>query len=172
MALVVHQAWVIFSGMFDDGPRPARTCIEKEKQLILGMLMYSQDYDDRLPAAGEWSDAIFPFLQNEDLYRCPQLPDERCGYCMNSALERLKIRALPEEQPRAEIVALFDGPGGWNRAGGIGLVRYRHREERILHEAVGTNVGFLDGHCKWLSPESAADATWHIPDVDQDRSQL
>jgi len=68
------------------------SCLANEKQLILGWLMYAQDYDDNiLPShtvapGGQnallydansypWMNTLLPYLNNRDVYRCPSEPN-------------------------------------------------------------------------------------------------
>src|SRR5438874_13668219 len=57
-----------------DGPRPGAQqarCQSNLKQLGMATLMYAQDYDDRLPLRRTWSDGIYPYVKNRDVYICP-----------------------------------------------------------------------------------------------------
>ena len=56
----------------------ANTCLSNVKQLTLGVLMYANDYDERVvPASGSWNTPpswkafIYPYIKNADLFRCP-----------------------------------------------------------------------------------------------------
>src|SRR5687767_8918563 len=48
-------------------------CIANLKQVILGTLMYAQDFDDRFPPRLRWADSVLPYIKNESLFRCPEL---------------------------------------------------------------------------------------------------
>src|ERR1044071_4742778 len=48
------------------------SCLSNIKQLGLGALMYSQDFDDRMPLGRNWNDAIYPYLKNDSLFHCPE----------------------------------------------------------------------------------------------------
>jgi prepilin-type N-terminal cleavage/methylation domain-containing protein/prepilin-type processing-associated H-X9-DG protein len=56
----------------------ANTCLSNCKQLMLGLLMYVQDYDEMFPAyGGNWDPTTFynvqlaPYVKNTNLYMCP-----------------------------------------------------------------------------------------------------
>jgi hypothetical protein len=68
------------------------------KQLGLAIVMYANDYDDRLPPAGRWAQAIRPYFNDDaDLGGCEGIPSESglpCGYCFNEADSGKKISAI------------------------------------------------------------------------------
>ncbi len=56
----------------------ANTCLSNVKQLMLGALMYANDYDERmLPASFAWNTVpswkamVFPYVKNAQLFQCP-----------------------------------------------------------------------------------------------------
>ena len=122
------------------------SCMVNLKQLQLGVLMYCQDWDSHLPAAGNWCDAAHKYVRNDNVYICPSLRGERCGYACNASLDGLTLGDIPRPN---ETVTLFDAKGGWNAAGGAELVDPRHNG--------GANVAYVDGHVKWTS-EGGQDA--------------
>src|SRR6185436_14639477 len=69
---------------FPHGGEPGRgsACISNLKQTVLAALMYADDFDDRLPAAGTWATRTLPYARNgeKNFYFCPRLtsraPDE------------------------------------------------------------------------------------------------
>src|SRR5471030_1526468 len=51
----------------DGGPSHGRLCLFNIKQTSLGLNMYANDYDGRLPDAMKWMDVIFPYTKNGNL---------------------------------------------------------------------------------------------------------
>ena len=56
----------------------ANTCLSNVKQLTLGVIMYANDFDERLPAAMSgwaygptWKGMIYPYIKNSQLFDCP-----------------------------------------------------------------------------------------------------
>src|SRR2546425_5476447 len=72
----VLMIWLLFPiGVFDHhhAISPIAACTHNLKLVTLGMLMYSQDYDERLPIAEKWMDETMPHLKNDSLYHCPEV---------------------------------------------------------------------------------------------------
>jgi prepilin-type N-terminal cleavage/methylation domain-containing protein/prepilin-type processing-associated H-X9-DG protein len=84
IAIIAILAAILFP-VFARARAKARqtACLSNVKQLGLGFMMYSQDYDERLPtyywgegAAGQanscvWWAGIFPYVKNVQIYACP-----------------------------------------------------------------------------------------------------
>jgi len=68
----------------------SQQCLTNVKQDGLGLLMYSQDYDERFPpATAGWMDATVPYLKNNEDYQCPTVVATNpngYGYAFNSAV--------------------------------------------------------------------------------------
>lgn len=57
------------------------SCASNTKQLALGVMMYTQDYDETLPTLGvlaeqrgRWMFQIFPYIKNRQVFTCPNAP--------------------------------------------------------------------------------------------------
>jgi prepilin-type processing-associated H-X9-DG protein len=109
------------------------SCLSNLKQLDLAMLMYCQDYDEQFPAADEWPGNTLPYCKNASVYVCPS--DSR--YTMNQSISSAELRHIPFP---AETVSLYEGT---TLSGDMTSPAVRHN--------AGLNVGFVDGHCKWLT---------------------
>ena len=79
-------------GIWSHGPGHRVSCLSNVKQIGLGILMYSQDYDDRyMPKVG-WVESALPYIKNEGVFRCPELEkSERYGYALNGVLSRRRM---------------------------------------------------------------------------------
>ena len=81
------------------------SCLSNVKQLILGIRMYAQDYDDCLIMATlrgytsvtgaymgtpgtwlYWMDLVMPYVKNKQLFHCPSRPGAWVGYGYNCYL--------------------------------------------------------------------------------------
>lgn len=137
------------------------SCLSNLKQLSLGLLMYSQDYDERFPRAprlpdmkkvggplvdaqhppdfaayyapDSWRLMIFPYIKNSAIFICPQTKSAY-SYQFNARLYQVPLRQCT--QPALTLGIYEDG-----------LVDHVPPPP---HNG-GYNAGFVDGHCKWLT---------------------
>jgi prepilin-type N-terminal cleavage/methylation domain-containing protein/prepilin-type processing-associated H-X9-DG protein len=99
IAIIAILAAILFP-VFAQAREKARqaSCTSNEKQIALGILMYVQDYDETFPiywynelstatdppftpeiTSGTfgWNEAIYPYIKNIQLFRCPSSPRAR-----------------------------------------------------------------------------------------------
>lgn len=121
-----------------ESARDRSLCMQNLRNLGKAMLAYSADYDNRLPHAN-WCDCIGRYISPGDL-QCPKV-DSPFGYVMSEAAVGV---SRDDFFSPARVLVAFDGPGGKNLVGGIGMVRYPH---------LGAGqVLFADGHAKSTAP--------------------
>lgn len=109
------------------------TSISNLKQLGLGLIQYTQDYDDVLPLmqnATQAKKAIFPYVKSDDLFL---QPGSKTPYRTNPILSRKKLAHISDS---ARMVAFYE-----DKPGSDGL----------------RGVLFLDGHAKRLT-----DKEWRL----------
>lgn len=82
IAIIAILAAILFP-VFSRAREKARqtNCLSNVKQLTLGILMYTQDYDEQMPyyslsstggtADYSWRSMILPYVKNGQLYQCP-----------------------------------------------------------------------------------------------------
>lgn len=81
IAIIAILAAILFP-VFSRARENARraSCISNLKQIGLGIMMYTQDYDEQLPyddyswgGTGKlhWDEEIFPYVKNVQLFTCP-----------------------------------------------------------------------------------------------------
>ena len=76
IAIIAILAAILFP-VFARAREKARqtSCLSNEKQICLGLLMYSQDYDESLfggrGTSGGLMGALTPYVKNEQLFTCP-----------------------------------------------------------------------------------------------------
>jgi hypothetical protein len=58
-------------------------CLSHIKQLAVGHLIYSTDYDDRFVADANFKPAIMPYIKNNDIFACP---DTRVEFAANDGI--------------------------------------------------------------------------------------
>ncbi len=127
-------------------------CLSNVKQQGMGMLMYSADWDDKMPMANGWMDNIAPYIRNEDILRCPDLPVGMHGYAYNDLLDNISNVAIAEP---ANCVMIYETSD---------LTRNSHGHTDTLPRPSrhnGNSICYSDGHAK-KQPE-----TWR-PTMNQD----
>ena len=127
------------------------SCLFNMKQSGLAVLMYSEDYDNRLPHR-DWMDATYSYSKNWGIYACPiasRENDTYFGFAFELTMIGKKTGKVgsPATQP-----LIYDSDLLYKNATApirVGLMKPgRHHE--------GNNVGYLDGHCKRMSDADAA----------------
>ena len=118
------------------------SCMSNEKQLALGVLMYTQDYDGIMPRKSNWVEALDPYTRSRSLHRCPSAtpPSDR-SYAYNAKLDRMPMAKVA--QPAA-VAMLFDANGaGDSPSGGPEIVARRHLGRQFV-------LAYVDGHARTL----------------------
>lgn len=152
-------------------------CPSNLKEIALGMLMYSQDYDDKLPPAifhdktVGWAMALHPYSVNYATFQCPyeghtapRLPQPNqpgfTDYWMNSNLSGVKEEKIKNP---AQLIMLGDGDGGSPASTASYAINELPSEWRTSSDSPakrhhgGANYAFLDGHIKWLQPNQVSE---------------
>ncbi len=120
-------------------------CQSNLKQIALGIAQYSQDYDEKLPLARNWTDELFPYLKNEKIFDCPVIAKgQRYGYAYNSKLSNKGAGLLSQT---ALTVSLYETTVLKRNAFGMG-------ENQAFRHLDGANFAFADGHVKWFAKTS------------------
>ncbi len=118
------------------------SCQVNLKQAMLGILQYSQDYDQTYPTAPKWIDNVMPYVKSEQIFRCPSLPEgSNYGYALNQNLAGLSMAQMNNV---AQTVAIYETEDLTRSAFGAG-------EERAYRHLGGSNIAFADGHIKWFA---------------------
>jgi prepilin-type N-terminal cleavage/methylation domain-containing protein/prepilin-type processing-associated H-X9-DG protein len=171
IAIIAILAAILFP-VFARAREKARqtSCLSHVKQIVLGAVMYAQDYDETFPGCynggsvgeREWYVVLQPYLKNEQLLICPSwqsfpsYDDPGLSYGWNYRWVTFGTALAAFEKP-AETVLIADGSrwfldGTHGSEGRPGLDNYwpapRHND--------GANFGLADGHAKWYK----ADKNW------------
>lgn len=150
IAIVILVA--ILFPVFSAAREAARTtsCVSNQKKLALGILMYSQDYDEKFPAAVEWTSLVGPYVIDMGALRCPSFEPRGAsvfGYAFNAAVSRKVASAIPSPETTPLI---FDStkpePNASDPVQSL-PVPGRHRR--------GNVIGFVDGSVRRI-PDSGA----------------
>jgi prepilin-type N-terminal cleavage/methylation domain-containing protein/prepilin-type processing-associated H-X9-DG protein len=123
------------------------TCASNLKQAALGILMYAQDYDERLPVgtmswgpkkAARWMHQTYPYVKNAGIYKCPSssLPAWNSRAFGNAGTYGYNSHMLNDENIAAivkpsETLMVVDTPGA-----GVNANRYRARPDVLIRAGV------------------------------------
>jgi prepilin-type processing-associated H-X9-DG protein len=115
-------------------------CLSNVKQMVLGCLIYSSDFDDKLPPASRWTDDIVKY-DAHFLVKDPEgTGEDQGGYAFRQKASSLKSLAIAKT---AEFELIFDSTfSGRNQYSEPSTMPHPGRHN-------GWNsVGFLDGHAR------------------------
>jgi len=120
-------------------------CLTHLKQIAIGSLIYSSDYDDTI-LSGKWSDQLMPYSKNISLFTCPTLKAEgkTGGYAVNSEVMGKKMKNILE--PASTMLFLETSKTGMGIAAKPMEVANPPRHD-------GANaIAFADSHVKFVKP--------------------
>jgi len=106
----------------------------------IGLLMYSNDFDDVLPLAGKWVDGTLPYTKDDTIYRSPAVATRGYGYALNSSIPG---QTLPLFNSPETIVSVFDSTDLARNA-----TDPTTTEPSPPRYSGHNTIGYLDGHVK------------------------
>jgi len=108
-------------------------CYENVKHLCLAMDLYTEDHAGHLPPSPRWVELTKPYLPAGHGYVCRAAPKLDVGYAYADYLGGVEPARAKYAR---DVYMLWDArpPSPWPA--------FRH--------GPGANVGFLDGHVKWI----------------------
>jgi prepilin-type N-terminal cleavage/methylation domain-containing protein len=139
IAIIALLAAILFP-VFAQAREKARqaSCLSNVKQLALGVLMYAQDFDERLPQTQNdsfvlWPDLIAPYVKNNQIRICPSdlgqptnlAPDgvtllPANSYGLNELTFLDDTDFLPDPPPPGPTLAAFQTPAATVMMGEMG----------------------------------------------------
>ena len=189
IAIIAILAAILFP-VFAKAREKARqsSCLSNVKQIILGVIQYSQDYDGLCPQRDVgvaptrwlWTDMIMPYCKNSQMFLCPS--DRNPHVAFNTlappdyAYNFCTVRSTPDSgilHP-TEFGIIYDWPvaclkqnGSTCTCGGNALCAYNQgwTTARVPPHNEGINIGFYDGHGKWVKANTvmAAFSAGNLP---------
>jgi prepilin-type N-terminal cleavage/methylation domain-containing protein/prepilin-type processing-associated H-X9-DG protein len=128
IAILAAILFPVFARARESGRRAA--CQSNLKQIGLGLLQYSQDYDEQMIADWygptgspndsdasnyKWMDAAYPYLKSEQIFVCPSdTPDTTAGNSKAKYIRNVDLPAASKEYYGSYIIA--HGYGAGNKA--------------------------------------------------------
>ncbi|MGQ9731394.1 MAG: DUF1559 family PulG-like putative transporter [Candidatus Zipacnadales bacterium] len=180
IAIIAILAAILFP-VFARAREKARqtSCLNNLKQIGLGALMYSSDYDEILPVGDRvnsvwWYDIIQPYIKNTQIYRCPSyLAGATLGYGISKCMmcphwcSHTDWPAEAQIQRPAEIVFVADSQTwlacSWLVAWANVCAAMCNPDRQIpanTRHNEGSNLVFCDGHAKWMAARAIGNSSW------------
>ena len=106
IAIIAILAAILFPA-FAKAREAARrsSCSSNMKQIGIGLMQYSQEYDEQLPPVSDsipatagtftWVDSIQPYLKSYDLFRCPSNPNSSVAMANRSFTSQAVVSYAP-----------------------------------------------------------------------------
>ncbi len=90
----VVGAFLDFSASLNSG-----ACHDSAEYYRNALMMYAQDYDERLPPSNRWADTLFPYTKLTYDVPCPSRPNAIGPYAFNAALDRRLLAKVNAKTP-------------------------------------------------------------------------
>lgn len=119
-------------------------CQSNLKQIGLGIAMYTQDYDEKLPPARRWHDVVMPYIKSEQVFTCPAIARKSDGYAYNSKMSQVSLGYI--DAPAQTVQTYETSNLNRNVFAPFTGRAYRHTRKG----KAGINIAFADGHVKWF----------------------
>ncbi|BCM91549.1 hypothetical protein IAD21_03424 [Abditibacteriota bacterium] len=152
--------WPVFARL--NSPKREGSCLANLKQIGLGFIQYTQDYNDKFPFAHAtptmgWADALQPYLKSRSVFWCPMTPTLTAPGNDNFYNRRLSgVAASKVSTPSLTILA-GDGEANaptwnlWAKSPADAATNSTSPSQR--HDGTA-NYLFADGYVKALKPSS------------------
>ncbi len=177
IAIIAILAAILFP-VFARAREKARqtSCLANAKQIMLGALMYAQDYDEAMLAhriadgSGgwiNWPQVLQPYLKNQQILVCPSdaSPDSFPKFGGGTMLTsfgynggQLNHMSMGSVDMPAETLSFVDGVSYY-----ASYSNSDYRPEARHND--GCNVSFVDGHAKWYSLDKLYTADLAAKDI-------
>ncbi|NLO04601.1 MAG: prepilin-type N-terminal cleavage/methylation domain-containing protein [candidate division WS1 bacterium] len=163
IAIIAILAAILFP-VFARAREKARqsSCLSNLKQIALGAIAYSQDYDERwvryrYPNPYYWRDKLMPYVNNMQVFVCPsRVPDKITTYTYGINYNHLHGWALADVKYPSEHLAFCDNHNALAGCPCQSAYLYTTPGAITLHND-GINIAYVDGHAKWMKPDGAKD---------------
>jgi prepilin-type processing-associated H-X9-DG protein len=122
---------------------PQNFCLSNLRQIDLGLALYMDDHDDRMPSA-RWMEDLHPFMKNDEFFHDQNIEGKPFGYAMNRALVKADTASI--DNP-ATTPSFFDSTAG------VPDFVSRFRLPDPPRHGDHNNVAYLDGHAHSVKPK-------------------
>lgn len=162
--------WPVLDGM--RGKQRRSSCQSNLKQIGLGFMQYTRDYDEKWPparatAVAGWANVLQPYLKSIQLFQCPSVASTTTLFTSDYFYNRrLARRSYGMVSNPARIILVGDGQGSastWNSWTGLPADATTNRNSPGQRHLEGANYCFMDGHVKWIKPRDLSrQAKWTL----------
>ena len=160
--LIVSVLASILLPVFSRKPPPhgSANCTSNLKQIGLGFIQYSQDYDEKFPpvsnSLGSWGELIFPYVKSDQVFQCPA--DDPSKPQTTDYFANLRLCDLSQRRVIAPALTLLAGDGTGDSPRFYNLSRLPNswrtdRNSPAWRHLNAANYLFADGHVKSLRAE-------------------
>ncbi|HEX2999408.1 MAG TPA: DUF1559 domain-containing protein [Armatimonadota bacterium] len=177
IAIIAILAAILFP-VFARARENARkaNCSSNLKQLAMGVTMYTEDYDGRIPFGYNpgpatwqwWFNDIQPYIKNNEVLKCPSMAGSGATGNNGYAVPMYHIwkdggvpqRSTTEFQAPADLLMIVDANWSWTHycptcfaSGACGCCTTGCKppySPAVKRHSEGCNVAFFDGHVKWM----------------------
>ena len=148
IAIIAILAAILFP-VFAQAREKARqaACLSNTKQMALGIMQYTNDFDELLPVVGDnaqnrgrWFVQIYPYVKNANVFTCPNVPDafvDPTKFTTNNSLPR---SGYGWSRPLGSDPATWNGTNS-AQAAGFSLASIAKPAETIIIGDVGIDSG-------------------------------
>ncbi|MEN6301245.1 MAG: prepilin-type N-terminal cleavage/methylation domain-containing protein [Armatimonadia bacterium] len=187
IAIIAIMAAIMFP-VFAKAREKARqsSCLSNEKQILLAFLQYAQDYDerlcpDRVYTAGVsdylWYDFIAPYCKNTQIFRCPS-SSNTIGYGVSwnnlftdsgTGPRGASLGSIQQPSEALMFAEAERDDGQWTHfIYSLRCITLGSQPAPYANNCIptpgrhneGNNVGFCDGHAKWVKTSQMRDPAW------------
>jgi len=188
IAIIAILAAILFP-VFARARENARraSCMSNLKQIGLGIMQYTQDYDEKMPplvngAWSPWIEIIFPYVKSKQLFVCPSANNAGTSNTTYAPLASnpdfkpypIVVDYIPNTNvlkpastgavSLASVPTVADTFLLWDCVGNLGYLQGSMPAGKNAWRAVGgrhlegDNYTYVDGHVKWLKDTSVLES--------------
>ncbi|MHB1455959.1 MAG: hypothetical protein ACYC0V_03485 [Armatimonadota bacterium] len=135
------------------GAAKSTSCLSNTKQIATAFMMYTSEFDDRMPLGNNWQPALDPYIKSRYIWKCPSAQTTDPCYAFNSKLVKARLSDINAPY---NTVMVYESIPGMNQRGGKKLLPSPPRHE------YGHSIGFVDGHAKGVKPKEIDLLIWDV----------
>jgi prepilin-type processing-associated H-X9-DG protein len=166
LRVLLASGLLIFFNTFIKPDRQRSHCQSNLKKLGLAVMQYVRNYDEVMPMAVNWNDALLPYIRNGGesgtalyvtQFHCPSRTDWKYGYSLHQRVERKSLAVIYKPD---KAVLFFDSESNRRNAADNG----QSLSNPPRHYGSTNNICYVDGHVKAQKQVDFLDGiNWQLP---------